>query len=258
MSVVTSGYDLTNPTEFKAWCAHYPKAAQLLASIIRSWQTSNAKLKGDTHTWAAYPLRKWCLWTGLTLRTLERYLAFLQAEGLIRRERGQFSGKVVHPFIRPTRLALTISRLKKVPKPNSAPKPPADNKGSPVDCVAAWQAAVIEHGYLNHYTPTKTDCRHLKEAVAAMPTEHAAQILKAAVGNWEWFLKRAEGAGGEFNFPSIPSPAFLKKHVHLLVQGYMSSLDQPDLPAPKPEVPEEKPMTIAELEASLAEEDGIC
>lgn len=256
-----SVYDLNDPGQFKAWCAHYPKAAFLLAAIIRSWRMSKAKLTKDgTHTWAAYPLRTWCQWTGLKLRTLERWLAFLVAEGLIVRDRSQFAGKTVHTFIRPTRLALSQSEAKKARKSASSPAPETDtgtpDNGEPVDYVEVWQTTIIECGHLSYCVLTKTERHQLKEAVVTMPPEHVKDVIEFGLANWAWFVKYIESHTEEFNMSVVPSTKSFSKHANIFTSEYLNYIKpKPVKPTPKPTTPEEPSMTDEELEALTAEDD---
>jgi hypothetical protein len=226
MSVVASGYNLEDPAEFKAWCVHYPKAAALLASIIRSWKTSKAKLRDDPHIWAAYPLRVWCQWTGLKLRTLERYLAFLEVHGLIRRKRGPFAGNTLHTFIRPTRRALAHYQHQKTPKSKISKFEDGTLKKSadPVAYVSAWESAVLKHTEAGYCKLTKSARHQLKEAVDAMPPEHVTGIIEYSVEHWKWFGDHVKHVTEEFNHSPTPSTAFLKKHVNVFINVYVNFL----------------------------------
>ncbi|WP_414464467.1 hypothetical protein [Hyphomicrobium sp. DY-1] len=226
MSVVASGYNLEDPAEFKAWCVHYPKAAALLASVIRSWKTSKAKLRDDPHVWAAYPLRVWCQWTGLKLRTLERYLAFLEVHGLIRRERGPFAGNTLHTFIRPTRRALAHYQFQKTPKSKTSKFENSKSKKvtDPVAYVDAWECAVVKHTDAAYCKLTKSARYQLKEAVDAMPPEHVSSIIEYSVERWNWFGGHVKYVTEEFTHSPTPSTAFFKKHVNVFINVYMNSL----------------------------------
>ncbi|CCB65381.1 hypothetical protein [Hyphomicrobium sp. MC1] len=259
MSLVASGYNLEDPAEFKAWCVHYPKAAKLLASIIRSWQRSKAKLRDDPHTWAAYPLRTWCKWTGLKLRTLERYLAFLEVHGLIRRERGPFAGNTLHVFIRPTRRALAHHQLNKASKPNASitsPKP--HDVSNVVDYVAIWQNAMIKNGHLKYCVLTKTERHLLKEAVASMPPEHITGIIETGLQHWTWFVKYIETHTEEFNLASTPSTKSFAKHVNHFTSCYLAELEVVQKPKlkPRPTVLKQAPKPEYTDEYLDALEDG--
>jgi hypothetical protein len=207
-----SQYNLEDADEFAAWCQHYPKAAKLLGSIIRSWKLSHAKLKGDKHTWTAYPLSDWCKWSGLKLRTLKWYLTHLEDAGLIRRKRAPFNGNIIHTFIRPTRLALLHSKEKKSAKTAGVP-----------DYVETWQAAMLANEHAAYCKLTKTERSQLQEAIESMPPEHIVGIIEYALADWAGCTSEIADYAAEFNLPDKPTTAFFRKHVGIFINLYLTS-----------------------------------
>lgn len=102
---VELAYPIKNERAFKAWRLMYPNAAKLLNEILFRWRACTIQVKGKLGTWSVYPISKWCEWTGLSRRQVERELRRLVTDGLIERERHHFEGNIVRAFIRPTAIA---------------------------------------------------------------------------------------------------------------------------------------------------------
>ena len=143
----------TSPIQTKAairgYWAQCPATCRLFGVIVTTWRKSTARRPGHGGHWAAHPYQWWCDLCGMSDRTLKRHLNELEANGLIERERGRHGGNRVLSFIRPTRLALTLSKTREgdwehlghtleiceteppKPKPPAKPSKPEHVKATP-------------------------------------------------------------------------------------------------------------------------------
>ncbi len=101
---------IADEAEFRGWCLDKPTLAKVLDTIIFRWKVSVIRIKGTPGYWAVYSLDQWAAWAKLPRRTLQSALTDLEAEGLIERDRSRFAGSKVRSYIRPTILALDLSR----------------------------------------------------------------------------------------------------------------------------------------------------
>lgn len=105
------GEPITRREHIKGFWAQYPRAKHLFGIVMREWRASNAQRFGHAGYWAAYPYDPhWCEAAEMRLSQLKVWFDRLEAYGLIERELGQHSGRRVLAYIRPTPLALKLSK----------------------------------------------------------------------------------------------------------------------------------------------------
>lgn len=102
----------TTRAQIKALWRQYPKEARLFGHIMAKWRASGAIKPGTTGKWAAYTHEEWEGFTGIPVSSLKRHLDRLEGWGLIERDRGQFEGRRVLSFIRPSPQGLRLSAHK--------------------------------------------------------------------------------------------------------------------------------------------------
>jgi hypothetical protein len=128
MKTAKAPFPIQDASDFKAWKQQNSNAEALLFKIILRWRVSSARLRVQPGKWVANPINFWAKDAELSRDQTKRALVTLELDGLIIRARGWFAGSKVHPFFRPTELALSymgrpgdIDRLEASLAPTAAP-----------------------------------------------------------------------------------------------------------------------------------------
>ncbi|MBY3067057.1 hypothetical protein HFO74_27160 [Rhizobium laguerreae] len=216
----TNTYQLKDASHFAAWCNQFPGPAKLFGYVIRRWGASSATTRDSKGFWAAYTHEEWCKFAKVAaVSTLKHQLNRLEEAGLIEREQHRYNGTAVKSFIRPTALALTISRAKEASWEHLGQ--PKDVSFKDKSAIAAMEG-VYRDAYLAHTghplsVVSKADRAALRSILKELP-DNAVKIVDTAVRSWPSFALAALLAKGLYKTPQKPSLIFIRTHLQAAVE----------------------------------------